>query len=252
MQHHYMTTPVCDQPIPAWSPFPPPWRYETHTHARTPPGMDWAGQASDVLIAPAIQGWSQLWGSLLDPWMQALRLAWAPVAQWPVPAPAPAHAVGCACHRCRPDDCHCRCCVADADLLVYAHAGERRMVPLVIDNNMRRARAVELDLSDWTTRAGQPVQVSGQLAPPAAFTLQPCEERTVMLAIDVVEHKSDTQGEAAAIDTRLTRAPQLDECRVFYADLRVKGCDIRPVRIAVAVLPGDCAAYRIDCRCVCC
>jgi hypothetical protein len=39
---------------------------------------------------------------------------------------------------------------------------------------------------------------------------------------------------------------------VFSADLRVEGCDTRPIRIALALLPRDCNAYEIDCGCGCC
>jgi len=214
-----------------------------------PDGPDWPSQMGDVLTNPLLQVSSQFWGSLLAPWMQALQTGWTPT----VAGLSQAHDSHCDCRRCMPDDCHCRCCFASADLLVYARAGERRMVPLVIENNRRRERAVELDLSDWTSHGGQAIQVTGQLAQTTAFTLQPCEERSVILAIEVVANGADTSQNAnATTDTNRGRAPNLDECKVFYADLRVKGCDIRPIRIAVAVLPADCAAYRIDCRCLCC
>jgi hypothetical protein len=227
-----------------WGALFAPQRCEVCGQVHLPTGADRPGQLSDVLQAS-----SQLWDSLLAPWMQALQTAWSPAVQG-LPK---AHTADCDCPRCMPDDCHCRCCVASADLLVYARAGERRMVPLVLENNRRRERAVELELSDWTSHDGRSTQVTGQLAPPTTFILQPCEERTVLLAIEVVGKQADTAIDAkATTDTNRTPAPNLDECMVFYADLRVKGCDIRPIRIAVAVLPGDCAAYRIDCRCVCC
>ena len=44
----------------------------------------------------------------------------------------------------------------------------------------------------------------------------------------------------------------LDQCLVVYADLRLKGCAIRRIRIAVAVLPRECGAYKGDCGCECC
>jgi hypothetical protein len=39
---------------------------------------------------------------------------------------------------------------------------------------------------------------------------------------------------------------------VAYATLRAEGCLVRPVVIAVAVLPDDCDAYRRPCGCGCC
>jgi len=32
----------------------------------------------------------------------------------------------------------------------------------------------------------------------------------------------------------------------------VEGCEMRPVRIALALLPRDCADYKVDCGCSCC
>lgn len=140
---------------------------------------------------------------------------------------------------CASDDCQCRCCVADSDLLVEARVGERRVVPITIENHWRRARDVELELSSWTT--AKEVQVSGQILGPTAITLEPCGEATVTLVIEVGGGKDDSQ-----------RQTDVQDCAVEYADLRVKGCDIRSIRIAVAVLPRACDAYVVDCRCGCC
>jgi hypothetical protein len=46
--------------------------------------------------------------------------------------------------------------------------------------------------------------------------------------------------------------PDVDDCLVAVGDLRVEGCDIRSVRIAVAILPRDCSPYEIECGCCCC
>lgn len=48
------------------------------------------------------------------------------------------------------------------------------------------------------------------------------------------------------------RLRDVDECHVAVADLRISGCDVRPIRIAVAVLPRDCGAFEIECGCTCC
>jgi hypothetical protein len=32
----------------------------------------------------------------------------------------------------------------------------------------------------------------------------------------------------------------------------VEGCDMKPLRIAVAILPVECGPYCIDCSCGCC
>ncbi|HEY7389818.1 MAG TPA: hypothetical protein VH640_14975, partial [Bryobacteraceae bacterium] len=44
----------------------------------------------------------------------------------------------------------------------------------------------------------------------------------------------------------------VDECKVAYATIRAEGCFIRPLVVAVAVLPDDCESYRTGCMCGCC
>lgn len=175
---------------------------------------------------------------------------------------------GCGCHR---DDCHCRCCITDADLVIHARLGELRVVPLTIENPRRREREVRLELSNWTTRSGSPAEIAATLVPPTEFTLSPCSERDVVLGVHVRfrEDAGDTPGTAdrevdaeagltgltsriANDDTANRRLPDVEHCEVYYADLRAEGCDLRPIRIAVVVLPRDCSAHPIDCGCGCC
>jgi len=59
-------------------------------------------------------------------------------------------------------------------------------------------------------------------------------------------------GEANSVATNANNLRDIDDCRVFYADLRVEGCEMRPVRIALALLPRDCAGFRVNCGCNCC
>lgn len=144
------------------------------------------------------------------------------------------------CDRCGPSNCSCRCCVADSDLLVEARVGERRVVPITIENHWRRERAIELELSSWTNVEG--VTVGGQLTTPTSFTLEPCGEERAILVIQI----------ASGTNSEGDRFVDVKDCQVAYADLRVKGCDIRPIRIAVAILPRGCDDYAVDCRCGCC
>lgn len=148
-------------------------------------------------------------------------------------------AKGDCCSKCSPDDCRCRCCVSDSDLLLEARVGERRVIPITIENHWRRERDIELELSSWTKVEG--LGISAQIATPTAFKLEPCGEEKVILVIEI----------SGSFDDR-PRMGDVKDCEVAYADLRVKGCDIRPIRIAVAVLPRDCDDYVVDCRCGCC
>ena len=207
-----------------------------------PSAWEWRDRWTDRPFSLWDERWGRMWGDVYEGWLQALRYSWEPAFQ----QRSKAHR-GDGCRYCPPDDCHCQCCVADADLLVQARVGERRVVPLVIENNARRERQIELELSDWTAQSEQPpVEVTGELASPAQFTLKACEEKMVTLIVQALGQEN------AAADIGQTRLTNVDKCRIFYADLRVKSCDIRPIRIAVALLPNDCAPYTIDCRCGCC
>lgn len=156
---------------------------------------------------------------------------------------------GCRCPEddCQRDECQCSCCVADSDLVVEARVGEQRVVPIVIENKWRRRREIEVQLSDW--HCGDcDLQIDGKIVDPLKFTIEPCGEHKLMLIISIGGRggSNDPTGKTG-------RVPKdVETCVVCYADLRIKGCDIRPIRIAVAVLPCDCGAYRVDCCQACC
>lgn len=160
------------------------------------------------------------------------------------------HGHDCGCDDCRGDDCACRCCIGDADLVVRARLGERRVLPVTIENDRRREREIRLELGDFTSRGGRPGLVKGALLSPAELTLGPCRSAQAVIGIDV-EGPEPEEGDKGGDEQR--RRPDVDDCEVAYADLRIAGCDNRPVRIAVAVLPRDCHAYPVDCcSCGCC
>lgn len=147
------------------------------------------------------------------------------------------------------DPCHCACCIVDADLVIYARLGERRVVPMTIENQWRREREIKLELSNWSTRGGTAAQVNAQLLPPAPnFKLGPCATETIVMVVES-ELPRDTGGERPDQPGGQRRLPDVDDCTVYYADLRVEGCEIRPVRIALAILPRDCGAFPIVCGC---
>jgi hypothetical protein len=139
--------------------------------------------------------------------------------------------------QCGDDDCHCRCCVSDCDLLVEARVGERRIVPITIENHWRRERDIELELSSWTKLAAD-VSIEAKITTPAKFILKPCGEERVILAIEILDNRDAATG--------------VRHCATSYADLLVKGCDMRSIRLAVAILPRDCDEYVVDCACGCC
>ena len=163
------------------------------------------------------------------------------------------HSHDCECEDCRGcehDQCYCECCIGDVDLVVYSRLGENRVVPLTIENSRRREKEITLELSPFTSRGGRPSPVTAVIDQPTSFTLQPCEERQIVVRINVAGTGFNPSPNDP--DTGAGRRIDVDECEVVYADLRVTGCDIRPIRIAVAILPYDCGAYEIDCSCGCC
>ena len=179
----------------------------------------------------------------------------------------------CGCPVCAPDPCSCKCCVSDADLVIEARVGERRIVPVIIENKWRRERDIEVELSSWT-KVSDAVEIKAEILGESAFSLAPCGQAQVVLVISVAvpatpvpaptpepNPNSNVTGKGAGKATATdgpTPAPvgrvipDVDRCLVSYADLRIKGCDLRSVRVAVAILPRDCEAFTVDCGCSCC
>jgi hypothetical protein len=158
------------------------------------------------------------------------------------------------CRECEHDECECRCCIGDADLVVYARLFERRIVPITLVNERRREKQIHLELSEFKTRGGDSLGIKAAILPPHDFTLAPCGEQHIILVIDSLPAGAagdDVAGRMSA-NAQERRLPDVDECKVLYADLRVEGCDLRPVRIALALLPRDCADFEIECGCSCC
>jgi hypothetical protein len=233
-------------------------------------------EAYNAYYAPVLENLTRLWGGSATP--STMPAASGPAA-WPVtrthkPGHKHHHDCGCdegECDGCHADNCHCHCCITDADLVVHARLGERRVVPLTIENPRHRERQIRLELSNWTSRAGSPADVKGRLLPPAEFTLGPCQEREVILLIEADVKTGNNQppgasdrdpnqsstglsgaAAAGAADDPRRQVPDVEQCEVYYADLRVEGCDLRPMRIVLVLLPRDCASHPIDCGCGCC
>jgi hypothetical protein len=173
------------------------------------------------------------------------------------------------CRRCGSDPCACACCIGDVDLAVYSRVGEQRVIPIVIENERHREKEISLELSAWTTRGGKPAPVDTVLLEPKTFSLPACGEQKVTLIVrtkddgptpgggtsdaPAVTPAGTTVGRAAATtDTTNRKLPDVDDCLVATADLRVVGCDHRPIRIAVALLPRDCDPFTVHCGCTCC
>jgi hypothetical protein len=188
---------------------------------------------------------NQLAQQVMQPWANAYDNWRSGVAD--LVRPAPASRARCDCPACNPDPCGCKCCVADADLVIEARLGEQRIIPVTIENHWRRERDIELELSSWT-KIGDNLPIEARILSETAFKLAPCGEAHVVIAVGVGATAFSTDGQRGPEN----KLPDVDRCLVSYADLRIKGCDLRSIRIAVAVLPRDCDAYTADCDCGCC
>lgn len=198
-----------------------------------------------------------------QPWSDAFETWRASVSDLANPAQARdrqrhdyTHHEDCGCSHCASDRCSCRCCVTDADLVVETRVGERRLVTLIVENHWRREREIELELSSWTKNL-HGVEVQADILGPTAFKLAPCGEAQVVLGVTITPPTDEAKPDVAVNNPdRATgpgrEIPDVTKCAVSYADLRIKGCDLRSIRIAVAVLPRDCDAYVVDCACGCC
>jgi hypothetical protein len=150
----------------------------------------------------------------------------------------------CGCHEHHEPDCHCSCCIRDADAVEYTRCGETRLIPLTFDNDTRRERQVKLQLGAFATASGKELGWNAELSD-TDFNLPPCGEKTVVLKVTVDCGPFSGQREG---DQR----PAVEECKVAYATVRAEGCLVRPLVVAVAVLPNDCGTHRSGCSCGCC
>jgi hypothetical protein len=162
---------------------------------------------------------------------------------------------------CDCDNCFCHIC--DADIVIYGRVTEQRVIPLVIENSRHRAREISIELSDFVKSDDKNVKLHS-VVQPAEFELATCSEQEVILGIhmlptNIEEGKVigsvDAIREKGGISTNIpgrTNIPDVESCTVFYADLSVKGCEMRPMRIAAVLLPRDCDPIQIECSCGCC
>jgi hypothetical protein len=184
------------------------------------------------------------------------------------PGRKPDDGCGCGCRERHCSDCHCECCVCDADVLVHARCGEVRRIPVTFENDSRRDRQVKLELEKFVTAGGRELKWVTQLSD-TEFTLKPCDEKTIIVSV-LVRCDTFTGDQTPATPTPVEpnrpaggldvnrqaataeRLGSVDRCEVAYATLRAEGCSVRPVVLAVAVLPDDCDDYRRPCSCGCC
>jgi hypothetical protein len=138
----------------------------------------------------------------------------------------------------------CTCCVPDAEIVVHARAGERRIVAFELHNSGRRAKEVRVGVGPWTPCSGPHLEVATEFDVPETITLEPCTSRPARMSLVIA-------GTEAKQDERSPAHGDVDACASAYTDVRFDGC-ARPIRVAVVVHPSRCDAYEITCDCGCC
>lgn len=225
------------------------------------------GDWLDAVYGPFLRGVGELWTRALDP------------RSWPR---LDGRRDGC-CGACgqQHDACDpCACEVCDADVAVMAYPGELRVFPITVENTRSHERTITAEISGWVSSKGDRAEWPTRVTP-NRFTLGPCAEKTIAVRVHLVElddrpdkdDKADKAERADSVDASGVRAQPLTSalaapqpvrpapapapalpagCVVYYADLRLAGCEVRPIRLAVALLPANCGAHHARCGCGCC
>lgn len=157
-------------------------------------------------------------------------------------------------HRCGEHDCRCECCIVDADIVVYAHCGETRVIPIEVANDTRKIREdIEVHVSEVRSAGGRVLPWAATLHPAGTVTLQPCSKTHLELIVHIsCGEKGDQAAQGEAAEPSRERVADVDRCEVGYVTVRLEGCVIRPIVVAVAALPLSCDSYRTGCSCSCC
>ena len=181
----------------------------------------------------------------------------------------------CGDRGCRDDrDCGCECCISrDADVVVYSRCGELRRIPIEIDNDTRRARDdVTVEVSDVRSAGGRSLPWVVELDRQGPLTLDACSTTTIELVVGVICEETQ-KPQPAPDESERPRASSkkppaatamttqgavgrvtgdVDRCEVGYVTVRVEGCLLRPIVVAIAAVPKHCGAARASCSCSCC
>lgn len=178
-------------------------------------------------------------------------------------------------HGCGRCGSRCDCCVVDADIVVYGHCGEVRVVPIEIDNDSRKAREnVEIQVSEVRSGGGRELAWPVLIQPQGPLTLEPCRTTRLELLVhitcgeasraasdgneDAASHQDAAAEQEAPADAFAALAAQrehgfdVERCEVGYTTVRLEGCLVRPIVVAIAALPLGCESYRVGCSCSCC
>ena len=90
----------------------------------------------------------------------------------------------------------CDCCIVDADIVVFGHCGEVRVVPIEVANDSRKIREnVDVQVSEVRSGGGRVLAWPTLIQPKGPLNLEPC--RTTRLELLVHIACGDESGRAA-------------------------------------------------------
>jgi len=227
----------------------------------------------------AMQQWWDQSHTAFEPWKQAWETGIPGVPGWTTgmrsghhhPHDSRSHPghVSCECQSCRRESGRCesgRCeshkcgnqchwCVPDADVLLHARAGEKRIVPFLLRNPWRCEREVSLAVGPWQVCNGGRLEVQSGFDAGESLKLQPCEKRVVRLMVGLRGICDDGKELKETPDTKNDQKGgqftcEVESCVSAYADVRFEGC-ARPQRVGIVVHPAICDAVELPCECGC-
>jgi hypothetical protein len=142
-----------------------------------------------------------------------------------------------------------------------------RVVPVEVVNDTRKIREnVDVQVSEVRSAGGTVLPWQTAIRPEGPLTLEPCSKTRLELMVHVAcgaeEGKASPGQRATAKDApsdvlaalAAQRGPgsDVDRCEVGYITIRLGGCLVRPIVVAIAALPLACDSYRTGCSCSCC
>jgi hypothetical protein len=140
-------------------------------------------------------------------------------------------------------------------------------VPIEVANDTRKIREnVDVQVSEVRSAGGTVLAWPTVMRPEGPLTLEPCSttrlELTVYVACGTEQGKASPGRPAgaktvpadafAALAAQREPGSDVDQCEVGYATIRLGGCLVRPIVVAIAALPLACDSYRTGCSCSCC
>ena len=147
------------------------------------------------LVDETLSAWEPMFSALDDTWQ-----AWTRGLSATTSRPS-GHRHG-ECRGCR-GRCECNGCDADADVVLTARTGERRVVPIEVRNPTHRDVVVSIDPGPWTSCDGNQLAVRSAVRPEGDVTIAGCSSREFLLVVEV-GGAIDEQGKPGDVRTTTT------------------------------------------------